>query len=154
MLRRKSLRFDDPCIRFDDKCPPYGFSVGGGTFTGTPYAGLDLSESSRVWRLGTERRSGVDVERNLEGTHSESAVEVVIGITVERVIGITGMRSKVAVTDPRTSTRLWGRNNCRRLKRDPIAVLRARVWILRSSRNETVLWQPRPLGIWPDYRIP
>ena len=52
----------------------YGLPVLG-VFTGTPYAGLGLSESGRDWRLGwrlgTARRGGVDAALGLEGTRRE-----------------------------------------------------------------------------------
>ena len=55
----------------------YGLSAGGGAFTGTPYAGLGLSESGRDWRLGwrlgSVRREALDFTLGLEGTRSESA---------------------------------------------------------------------------------
>ena len=55
----------------------YGLGLGGGLFTGTPYAGLGLSESGREWRLGwrlgSARREALDFALDIQGTRSESA---------------------------------------------------------------------------------
>ena len=53
----------------------YGFAAGGG-FTGTPYAGMGLTDHGRDWRLGwrlAPAGAPVDFALGLEGTRRESA---------------------------------------------------------------------------------
>ena len=54
----------------------YGLRVGGDGFTGTPCAGLGLSQSGRDWRIGyrfvSTRREALDLELGLEGTRREN----------------------------------------------------------------------------------
>ena len=58
----------------------FGLAVGGGAFTGTPYAGLGVSGGGRDWRLGWRLipvpvGAGLDFSIGIEATRSEPANE-------------------------------------------------------------------------------